>query len=508
MRTLFGGVLTSVKPRTIFVLVSIVLFGFCSPSVVSADTLFSDGFESGDFSLWTSFDAKWVVNSISPQDGTKQAEVVGNTAGEDALTKVIPTTGFENIVLTYWYKINNSTQLEAADHLLVEWSTDGGLLWQATPLFDYTATTTGGAWVFATHAFPEAAENSALFAFRLLSRLSAASNDAVRFDTVVLSGEPRSVDVCPNIDGLQNVLPTNYHFEEGLCVADVPPLVDVCSNIDGLQETLPPNFHFEGDFCIEDVSPPVDVCSNIDGLQEVLPPNFHFEEDLCVADVPAPVDVCPNLDGVQATVPSEYHEQDGLCVLNEPPVKLQGSLTICKVLLNEKANVVTGDVGETFTIAGRVPNPVTSRGEPVGVLPTTVFTTPLPYNTILFGKKPNAVCVTHAGLALGGYYYDQESLADAPLWRKPRYDEFATKQIKNFSNASVWSGELYDNRARNDSWRNKNSDGFIMLTEKNPTKTLLIINQKIEKRCVSSGEQKGKWFDWYKKDKDDDKCGR
>lgn len=46
------------------------------------------------------------------------------------------------------------------------------------------------------------------------------------------------VDVCPNIEGNQAVVPEGYHLADGQCVVNTPPVVDLCPE-EGVQTVLP-----------------------------------------------------------------------------------------------------------------------------------------------------------------------------------------------------------------------------------------------------------------------------
>lgn len=74
---------------------------------------------------------------------------------------------------------------------------------------------------------------------------------------------PPPVDVCPNLDGLQESIPDGYILQEGNCVLPPPP-VDVCPNLDGAQETLPEGYVLEDGNCVIPPPPVVNtVCTVI-----------------------------------------------------------------------------------------------------------------------------------------------------------------------------------------------------------------------------------------------------
>jgi hypothetical protein len=145
-------------------------------------------------------------------------------------------------------------------------------------------------------------------------------------------------DLCPNIDGVQPVVPPGQHIDDnGKCV-DIPP-ADVCPNIDGVQTQVPEGQMLDGGKCIP--IPPKDVCSNIDGDQQTVPDGYRLENGMCVqipdlcgnidgrqeqvpdglqvidgdcVEIPPTPDVCPNLEGAQETVPAGYRLVDEECV--------------------------------------------------------------------------------------------------------------------------------------------------------------------------------------------------
>lgn len=498
----------------------VVLLSTFSP-VALADTIFSDGFETGNLASWSTADTLWQVTSTSPHTGSNQAQVVGSSTVESVLSKNIGTAGFEDITLSYWYKILASQNLEEVDHLYVELSVDGGITWDATPLADYTNASTSGVWVEEVHVFPEVAENNANFAFRFRSDLSAGSNDQVRFDDVLLSGTPvvevpidvcpnidgvqlevplahhkegedcvaNPIDLCPNIDGLQTLVPDNYHLEEGQCVLNP---IDVCLNIDGIQTEILPNYHKEGDNCVPD---PVDVCPNLDGLQTIVPIDFHLDNTQCVPNV---VDLCPNIDGLQNPIPVGYHLESNQCLLDivVPSVVNPGSITVCKIILDAKGNATTSSPGTTFVIPGLTPLPQTSQGAPVGEIPDTTFVTPLSFNKAIFGNTPDASCVTYNNLPLGGYYYGEEEITgDVSKWKKAKYNDETRWKVEDKYDLFLWSGELFDKKRWNDVERKLDSDGFIKLTKGRPERTLVVMNtEKPQPRFNSWGKS---WSSWW-----------
>jgi hypothetical protein len=161
----------------------LVLFTF-GLSMVSASTLFSDGFESDDFSNWNESDNDWHVSSVDPFNGS-YAALTYSSGSEDDLRVEISTVGYNNIVLSYWYKVSRS--IESSDHVYVQWSNDGGSNWNI--LIDYTDMDSGE-WTFATHALPSGAINSPNFEIQFRSDdLEGYSSDRFRLDDVLVEGD-------------------------------------------------------------------------------------------------------------------------------------------------------------------------------------------------------------------------------------------------------------------------------------------------------------------------------
>lgn len=121
-------------------------------------------------------------------------------------------------------------------------------------------------------------------------------------------------DVCSNIDGNQQTVPTGYQQNQDGTCSLIP--VDVCPNLDGIQTSVPNGYQLVDNQC---TLIPVDVCSNLDGDQATIPDGYTANEDGTCTLIP--VDVCPNLPDDQATVPTGYELVEGQCVeVSQPPV--------------------------------------------------------------------------------------------------------------------------------------------------------------------------------------------
>lgn len=137
------------------------------------------------------------------------------------------------------------------------------------------------------------------------------------------------IDVCPNIENAQIVIPEGMTMDTvGNCV--VPPPIDVCPNIADLQTQLP------GGYLVDDVGNcQPDSCMNLDGLQ-ISVPDYYDSNAIgeCIEH-----DECPNQEGAQHNVPEGMvKNESGNCVLDLVP------LEITEILPNAKGS----DGGKEF----------------------------------------------------------------------------------------------------------------------------------------------------------------
>lgn len=166
---------------------------------------------------------------------------------------------------------------------------------------------------------PEVAEVSSLTVFVRVAANSATPSDKVELRNIMLAGEEKPtpvVDVCSNLDGVQEQVPDGYEsLLAGQCTPIVPDPVDVCVNLDGIQTVVPTGYVAAAESqCLVVTPDPVDVCTNLTGLQESIPSGYEMIDGVCTL-VPEPiVDQCTNLDGIQATVPAGMTRSEaGVC---------------------------------------------------------------------------------------------------------------------------------------------------------------------------------------------------
>lgn len=121
-----------------------------------------------------------------------------------------------------------------------------------------------------------------------------------------------TVDVCLNLDSIQDTVPDGYTVDgNGNC--NLPP-VDVCPNLDDLQMVVPNGYLLDSN---DDCQP--DICLNLDGLQMVLPNGMEFDASgNCVQR-----DECSNLSGIQTAIPDDYKRGNAnSCILDLLPLKI------------------------------------------------------------------------------------------------------------------------------------------------------------------------------------------
>ncbi|MEK9186710.1 MAG: peptidoglycan-binding protein [Patescibacteria group bacterium] len=186
---------------------------------------FNDGFESANFSAWTTSDSKWSISTIE-HTGTRSAFAKGDTGSSpDNLSKSISTSDYENINLSYWYRAENLESSDS-DTVIVQWSANGGTSW-SDPLFTINDDVDDDAWHQKSHLLPAGAEDNADFRFRFRADLDSGS-DEVRIDDVSLTGDSmpapteNSLALCS--DSADNDGDSQIDLADSDCAAFTPQL--------------------------------------------------------------------------------------------------------------------------------------------------------------------------------------------------------------------------------------------------------------------------------------------
>ncbi|HDL75082.1 MAG TPA: DUF5011 domain-containing protein [bacterium] len=161
----------------------------------------------------------------------------------------------------------------------------------------------------------------------------------------------------------------------------------------------------------------------------------------------------------------------------EPLPAITGSISVCKVIVDEEYNITDGSdvIDNTFELAGLNIEEHNTVPVSTGIIPTSVFTTPLTLNSdVLYNDGINdAQCFVYENLELGSYFYDQETIPENG-WLTPLYDDQHSEDLNDFYE---YSGELFNSDESDDGQRDIRADGHIILTENRPNRTLVLLNQ-------------------------------
>ncbi len=172
------------KAIALVIAVSFVL-ALCQKS--KAEMIWSDGFESDDFSAWTSVTGNWDTSGGNVHSGSKRAQIFGPYSSDgDILLLAQSTEGYKNIKVEHWARVYES--LESNDFLYIEWSPDGGANWNMQFVYAGGPTTDWQGFGFLCMPM-ESADDNPLFQLRIRSLLNNGS-DVIYFDDIVLSGDP------------------------------------------------------------------------------------------------------------------------------------------------------------------------------------------------------------------------------------------------------------------------------------------------------------------------------
>jgi len=145
-----------------------------------AVTLFSDGFESGDFTAggWIKTSVWPLVDAASAHTGSYGAGLYMTTSG---IAKAQSTVGYSSIHVKYWRK---TTQSSSSETFYVDWSADGGTNW--TNLETVNGTTS---WAYSDKTCGSGANNNVNFRVRFRNASGGGTtNDVARVDDVLITG--------------------------------------------------------------------------------------------------------------------------------------------------------------------------------------------------------------------------------------------------------------------------------------------------------------------------------
>lgn len=182
-----------------------LLFGAVFTAPISAEAatpevLFSDGFEDGDFSNWSTVDPEWkTINSSDVEGSWKARAGAGMAATSSVLVKYIDTTDYQNISISFSHKDNG---LEEVDSVQLQTTYTGGGAWIG-PNTELKGSDSG--WSQQNIGFTNTtADDKANFGIRFVADLDAKS-DEFDLDDVVVTGEPiEQVEETPEVDTPEN----------------------------------------------------------------------------------------------------------------------------------------------------------------------------------------------------------------------------------------------------------------------------------------------------------------
>lgn len=248
---------------------------------------------------------------------------------------------------------------------------------------------------------------------------------------------------------------------------------------------------------------------------------FHLEGEECVADEPAPqgevqglqtesletetatkLPICHNGHVISPDDNGwngHQHHDDDFLIEDEADLAAcaaeaeenEGSITVCKIIVDENDVVVTGSgLDATFTIPWL--EVTTSEGQYEAALTDAEFSTGLTFNKkILSSSQGNdAECTTYDGLSAGHYYYGQEAVSgdDADRFEIVGYSDYSGEipdVADELSDVGAYSGELFDGNAGNDGSRNQERDGDVNLGD-GADRTLVVVNRLFDEEVTPS----------------------
>ncbi len=179
------------------------------------------------------------------------------------------------------------------------------------------------------------------------------------------------------------------------------------------------------------------------------------------------------------TVTYNVSDSDGLAavpvsrtvnVLEDTTVTPKGQITFCLVLANDQNTIATTSAGLPAGIFDI--NLSTSTDINSNVLTSKTWnTSAFAPNTKLILQENDADCVTHSNLELGTYYYSSTT-NNGSRWNVAKYNDKYNQTINNVFDFFSYSPELFTATTTDDSLRNMNADGQIVLTAQNNNQSI------------------------------------
>ncbi len=186
---------------------------------------------------------------------------------------------------------------------------------------------------------------------------------------------PPVIDICPNIPGTQDSVPSGMVMDGGNCVTPTPvvwtPYCTGANDPNGNtwqwweeSNTTPKQYRFVRNGDGSCVPPPLDLCPNIAGAQATIPAGMIKDAaGNCVT--PIEPDVCPNIAGNQATIPAGMiKDAAGNCVT--PPTNISGTISVTPgacVTATERAVTVAWSTQNAQNIVAQAAGGVYGAGQ-------------------------------------------------------------------------------------------------------------------------------------------------
>ena len=107
------------------------------PLSAMAATIASEGFESGDYTTWSSVGTNWTTDTTEKYSGDFSAKVSGVLSDASYIERTVPTVGFTNIRISYWSKaLAGLTSVTPPDEVFLEWRPNSDSPWHLVHTID------------------------------------------------------------------------------------------------------------------------------------------------------------------------------------------------------------------------------------------------------------------------------------------------------------------------------------------------------------------------------------
>ena len=149
----------------------------------------------------------------------------------------------------------------------------------------------------------------------------------------------------------------------------------------------------------------------------------------------------------------------------------EGKITFCVMFANNDNAIATTSTG--LPASSFIMNLASSTDISSSTLSSKTWTSGAftPNRKVILNVN-DADCVSYNNLDLGTYYYSELSISGSS-WNTPKYNDSNNQPINNVFDFFSYSGELFTATTTDDSARNLNSDGQIILTNTNKEQTVV-----------------------------------